>query len=204
MKKVSTWFIRYFFQGLLFIGPLGLTIYVLYMVYTFVDGLIPTLFNITLFPGAGLLLVLGIILSVGYFGSRFVSRYVVDAADGVISKIPFLSSLYGFFKDLFGAVVGDKKFDKPVLVKIQNAPPLYRVGFLTRKGLDQYKAPGMVAVFFPHSYTFFTGNLVFVPEESVVLIEKSSSDVMQFVLSAGISNKSSNAAELKKEDQIQS
>jgi len=49
MKKLFS----YFLQGLLFLVPIAVTVFVLYKVFTLVDGILP--FE---FPGLGLLLIL--------------------------------------------------------------------------------------------------------------------------------------------------
>jgi uncharacterized membrane protein len=43
----------------------------------------------------------------------------------------------------------------------------------------------MIAVYMPHSYNF-SGNLFFVPSRLVKPIDASSSDIMKFVVTAGV------------------
>jgi len=44
---------------------------------------------------------------------------------------------------------------------------------------------GMVAVYFPFSYSI-NGEMIMVPEDSVILIDQSPAEVMKFVISGGV------------------
>ncbi|HIA11083.1 MAG TPA: DUF502 domain-containing protein, partial [Flavobacteriales bacterium] len=110
MKKL----ISYFLQGLLFIVPIAVTLFVLYKVFVLVDGILP--FDI---PGLGLLLILVIITMAGVAGSTIVARPVVAYFEKLINKAPLIKIIYSAVKDLMSGFLGSKKsFDKPVLVKL--------------------------------------------------------------------------------------
>ena len=62
---------------------------------------------------------------------------------------------------------------------------LWKIGFITEKKLNEFGMDGMVAVYFPFSYSI-NGEMMMVPENSVIHIDLSPSEVMKFVVSGGV------------------
>jgi uncharacterized membrane protein len=90
-------------------------------------------------------------------------------------------------KDLLGAFVGDKKkFNKPVLVRINKDNSLYQIGFITQADLSDLGLEDMVVVYFPHSYAF-SGFHYFVPKENIRTLDIPGPTAMKFIVSGGIS-----------------
>ncbi|MGK7389613.1 MAG: DUF502 domain-containing protein, partial [Candidatus Cyclobacteriaceae bacterium M2_1C_046] len=71
-----------------------------------------------------------------------------------------------------------------VLVQI-GSEDLQRIGFVTQKDLQSIGLDNMVAVYCPHSYNF-SGNLYLVPQSHVTPLNLNSTDIMKFVVSAGV------------------
>ena len=96
--------------------------------------------------------------------------------------------IYSAIRDLLSAFVGkEKKFNNPVLVKVNHLSNLEKLGFLTQKDLSTLGIEdGKVAVYFPHSYNF-SGELFIVPVEHVRSIDISSAEYMKFIVSGGAS-----------------
>jgi uncharacterized membrane protein len=85
------------------------------------------------------------------------------------------------------AFVGDKKkFNKPVLVRINKDNELYQIGFITQSDLSDLGLNDMVVVYFPHSYAF-SGYHYFVPKESVKPLNVHGTAAMKFIVSGGVS-----------------
>jgi uncharacterized membrane protein len=180
----------YFFQGLLFIGPLAITIYSIHLVFVWVDSLlkeyIEEFFGVDI-PGFGFLSVLFIIILVGFLGSSILFRPFVTWFDRLISKAPLIKIIYTSVKDLLSAFVGKKRrFNKPVLVKVSADGALEKIGFVTNEDLSDIGIQEKkIAVYLPHSYAW-SGNLFIVPAENVTPINASATDVMKYVISAGV------------------
>ena len=72
------------------------------------------------------------------------------------------------------------------MVKVNLNSDLEKLGFITVKdNLESLNEKDKVAVYFPHSYNF-SGELFIVPKENIRPIDKKSSDVMKFIVSAGL------------------
>ena len=184
--------ISFFFQGLLLVVPLVLTVYIVYKMFVVVDELLPY----HPFPGSGVIILLGAITFIGILGNTFIARSLNDLFHQLIKKLPLLSTIYTAIKDLLSAFVGEKrKFDSPVLVKLSKESNIQKLGFITQDDLTSLKMDdSQVAVYLPHSYAF-SGNLFIVNRENVTPIEASSAEVMKFIVSGGVAIPGSNSDE---------
>lgn len=182
--------IRYFLQGLLFISPLAITIYAIYVSFQFIDGLlIQYLTDLIGFkiPGLGLIIILTFITLIGIIGSSILLKPILHSLDKIISQAPLVKIIYTSIKDFMSAFVGkDKKFTEPVLVKLSQDFDMERLGFITQHDLTGLGIEAdKVAVYLPHSYTF-SGNLVIVPVANIKALNANSTEVMKFIVTAGV------------------
>ncbi len=178
MKRI----VGYFFQGLLYAVPLGLTIYLFYIAFTFLDGLFP--FKI---PGLGILIALVLITIIGFVGQWMISQPFISLFTRLIEKMPLVKVIYSSIKDLLSAFVGkEKKFTSPVLVKISSNKDIERIGFITQKSLKDLNIENKIAVYLPSSYGLL-GELYIVPAANVTAIDIHPAEVMKFIVSGGIS-----------------
>ncbi|HEX2736017.1 MAG TPA: DUF502 domain-containing protein [Polyangiaceae bacterium] len=171
---------RYFFRGALITVPVGLTLYLLYFAFNAIDSLLPLKI-----PGLGLVVTISLVTLVGFLSSSVIGRTVVDLTERTLRGVPFVKLLYNSIKDLVGAFVGNKKsFNQPVAVQLGGG--LCALGFITREQAQGLDFPEHTAVYFPQSYNF-AGNLVLVPRERVQKLNVSSSELMTFIVSGGVS-----------------
>ncbi len=174
--------VRYFLRGLLVTAPLGLTVYIVWLVLSAVDRLLP--FRI---PGLGLVTTLALITLIGVGTSNVIGRTVVDVADALFGRLPLVKLVYTSIKDLVDAFVGDKRrFDVPVAVTLSPDSGARALGFVTRDGLHRLGMPDSVAVYFPQSYNF-AGYLLLVPRSRIEPLDVPAAEVMTFIISGGIS-----------------
>ena len=174
--------IKYFLQGLLYIAPIGVTIYVIYAAFNFIDGIIP--FEI---PGLGLLVVISLLVLIGYLGGIIISSPFNSLFQKLLKKAPLLETIYSSVKDLMNTFVGNKKgFSEPVLVKIYDNSTIERIGFITNEEVESLNiTKGKVLVYMPHSYAI-SGQLFVVEKKNITKIDKSSSEVMKLIISGGV------------------
>lgn len=171
--------INFFLKGLLVCIPILLTYYVVSQIVISIDKFIPI--NI---PGIGFVIVLVGVTFLGWFGSSIISKPVFNLLDDFLSSLPFIKIIYTSVKDLMEAFVGEKKkFSKPVIVLISEG--VYKPGFITQDDLFEIHLPGLVGVYFPHSYAF-SGNLFFVEKNKIKLYNGNSTDFMKFIVSGGV------------------
>lgn len=173
---------RYFLRGALVTVPLVLTAYIVLWLLRSIDRFLPLGV-----PGLGLLLTLALITLAGALTSNVVGRGVLEATDSFLKTVPLVRLLYTSIKDLIGAFVGDRRsFDRAVAVQVAAGSRVKLLGFVTRHGMHALGMPDYVAVYFPQSYNF-AGNLVLVPSDLVEELDVSSSELMTFIVSGGVS-----------------
>lgn len=189
-KIISKKIIDYFLQGLLFVAPLGLTFYVIYVSFLFVNNLAQDHIDQFLpfrIPGLGFLLLFVLIASVGYLGHRILSQPMKLLMEKLLAKVPVVQVVYTSIRDFLSAFVGkEKKFTQPVLVKVNKISDLEKIGFLTATDLNELGLKDRVAVYFPHSYAF-SGELFIVPTDQIKPLDMHPAEAMKFIVSGGIS-----------------
>ncbi|WP_430812341.1 MULTISPECIES: DUF502 domain-containing protein [unclassified Carboxylicivirga] len=189
MKKLA----KYFFQGLLYVVPLAVTLYVIVFAFLWLDGLLRDLsifqrapfvdFN---FPGLGLLAILIIITFIGFIGQKLITSPIENRFERGLKKAPLIKVIYSAVKDLLSAFVGkERKFEKPVLVTLDEAGVMQRFGFITATELKSLGIHDKIAVYLPSSYGIL-GELYVVPAKHVQLIDAHPADVMKFIVSGGV------------------
>ncbi len=182
MKQLFTLFSRYFFNGTLFIVPLVATIYFIIEAFNWLDSRLELPY-----PGVGFVLIISGITLFGYFTTNFAFKTFSNWFEQIISRIPLVKLLYSSIKDLMAAFVGEKKkFDRPVLVNLNQENNLHRIGFITQDDLSKFGLRDMVVVYFPQSYAV-AGDHFVVPRDRVKPLPVSGALAMKFIVSGGVS-----------------
>lgn len=188
LKNFYRSLISYFLRGLLFTAPLFITVYAIYLFLHWADSLLDTVFP-RLFPGAGILLLIGLIAFIGFLTKLFLFQFLMDWLEDLLSRNTLTKLLYTSLRDLIGAFVSDEKkrlFTEPVMVLLFADAGVQKLGFVTKSDLTSVGIQDMVAVYFPHSYNF-SGNLYLVPRQNITpLPDFNSADAMKFIVSGGI------------------
>lgn len=190
--------IRYFLQGLVLITPVAITVYIIVQAFFIIDDLLP----FDLFPGAGLLIIFGLVTFLGFAGNTIVGRPIKALFNELLNKTPLVKSIYTTIADLFTSILGQKKkFTEPVLVKLSAESNLERLGFVTQTDLNELGiSPNKVAVYLPHSYNF-SGNLFIVDQRNVTPLNAKSAEVMKFIVSGGVTTLAEARREIRENEE---
>ena len=182
LKFLFRRFTNYFIKGLLLITPIGLTVYVVYQSYRFIQGLFPTEYFLI-----SIAIVLFGTAILGFIGTLLIQTPILQFFDRTLERIPLVKFIYTSIRDLMSAFMGnEKRFSKPVLVQVQKDGGMFKLGFITQKDLSHIGMnEGKCAVYMPHSYNF-SGNLFIVDYELITPLDAASEDVMKFIVSGGI------------------
>lgn len=182
MNAIAGKILRYFFSGTIFIVPLLATAYFIYISFRWLDDRLDLPY-----PGLGFVIIFSVITIIGYLSTHYIFRTLGSWFDTGMNRIPLIKIIYSTVKDLLGAVVGDKrKFNKPVLVKINKENDLRQIGFVTQSDLSDLGLNDMVVVYIPHSYAL-SGYHYFVPKENITPLKISGPAAMKFIVSGGVS-----------------
>jgi len=183
--------INYFIQGLLYLVPISLTIWVIVFAFNYLDSLTKPYETQYLgfeIPGFGMVILAVFIVLIGFLGSSIIFRPLIGLIEKLINKAPLIKDIYSAIKDLLSAFVGNKKkFNQPVLV-IMNETGLQRIGFVTRQGMEEMDiSDDYVFVYLPYSYGVM-GTVVVVKKEMIKPIKQPATEVMKFIVSGGVTH----------------
>lgn len=199
-KKILSTIAQLFFQGVVVLAPIGVTIWVVVSLFNWVDNILPNLLNF-IFPiqfaevngqipkvtGLGFLVAITLVLLVGWLSSLFFVERLVSIFDKILEKTPGVKIIYSSVKDFLEAFAGNKKkFDEPVLVNV-DATDVWRIGFITQKSTEHFGLKEFVTVYVPHSYAI-SGITYIVTPDRIKKMPKgvNASEAMKYVVSGGV------------------
>lgn len=187
MKQLA----KYFFQGILVLLPIVLTIYIVFAVFNFIDGILGRYFiamgiNI---PGLGLLATVIIIIMVGLLGSWLVSRRMLDYIDYLFGRVPLVKTIYTLIKETMNTLLDRRKsFAKVAMISFPGDKEIKMLGFITSEELGYFGLKDYVAVYVLQSMQW-AGFTLLVPKDRVEFLDVSPDKALQFIVSAGITGK---------------
>jgi uncharacterized membrane protein len=199
-KQILGFFAQLFFQGVVVLAPIGVTVWVVVSLFNWVDNFLPNLLNV-LFPvqfaevngqipkvtGLGFLVALLLVLIVGWLSSLFFVERLVSVFDKVLEKTPGIKIIYSSVKDFLEAFAGNKKkFDQPILVNV-DATDVWRIGFITQNDSAHFGLADFVTVYVPHSYAI-SGITYIVAPTRIKKLPKGvgAAEAMKYVVSGGV------------------
>ncbi|MCB1584082.1 MAG: DUF502 domain-containing protein [Xanthomonadales bacterium] len=191
-------------KGSLVVFPVIITIWVIWSLVTWIDGLgrktlEPFLLDHLIFPGAGLIVVIAILLAVGLLFQFNYINWIFSQVEKYLMKFPLVKTVYSAMKDLAGMFDNKQNKDQQVvLVNMQNSGLGYLVGMITNTQLpsavNNQQAHKLVAVYLPMSY-MVGGYTILIEKEKVKPVDWSFEEAMRFALTAGVSQKPEDFAE---------
>lgn len=182
-------FISYFLNGLLVTVPIAFTAYIIYELFDFLDGLLDVFWpEGSKVPGMGLLVLVLVISLFGWLANTLIARPIKSWFERWLVKAPLIKTMYQAINDLVSAFVGKKKrFNQPVLIRLDPHSRTERLGFITDDSLEKFELNNdMVAVYIPHAYAF-SGNLVIAHKDDITQLKVPASDFMKYIVSGGVS-----------------
>lgn len=193
-SKYQTYFGQFFnsfLRGLVIIAPIGATLYIVFWIFNTLDNMLP--FQHFLPEnwnrrGLGFITVIIFITAVGYFFNKFLlGQILFEGFDRLLEKTPGLKHIYTPTKEVMNSFMGDKKkFDKPVWVKTNENPEIWRIGFLTQTEMSIVGKTHYVSVYLPHSYAI-SGWVVITKKENIKPVKgMNATTAMKFAVSGGV------------------
>ncbi len=192
MNKIK----NYFFSGILIVAPLGLSIYVAWIVVRLADRIFRPFIPLEQFgmpaeiPGVGLVVAFLFFTILGAIAGSFFGRIYHKVVDGILSKIPGLNSIYSTVKQIIDtfATTQSNAFKEVVLIEYPQKD-IFALAFLTSetKGeIASKKNKKMINVFMPSTPNPTTGFLMFVPLSKCTRLSMSVDQAIKYIISAGL------------------
>lgn len=186
LKKIFT-------TGLLTILPLAITIYVFYLVFTFLDNLLSAII-ISLFGydfhGIGFIGGILLIFLIGFIASNIIGKRLIGLGDTILQRLPLARGIYSSAKQIIDAftVQGQNAFQSVVLLEYPRKG-LYVLGFVTgsSKGEIQDKTrEETLNIFIPTTPNPTSGMLILAPRHEVTELAMTIDEGMKVIISGGL------------------
>ena len=186
-----------FLAGLFIIVPLVVSVALLVWFFQKVDNLFSPIIDgvvktiapgIDHIPGTGILTGLVIILVVGFFTRNVAGERVLAALDRFINRIPWYRTIYSTVKQLTDAFSPDNtRSVKEVVLVDYPREGSQAIGF--RTGTVEREGRVLAIVFVPTNHIYF-GEVLFLPEESVVRLDMPVEQAIRIIVSVGFASPS--------------
>jgi uncharacterized membrane protein len=188
-KKFSDYLVR----GLITLLPLLVTIWLLWFMFSFLDGILGNF--ISLFwrpvPGVGLVLIVAIIFLAGYFSNSIITVRLFKFGEKLLSQVPVIKSIYSAAKqinDVLFVQKGAEEYRRACLVEYPRKG-IWSVGFVTSDASIEIEAKAkekMINVFIANTPTPATGFLIMVPARDVILLDMKTDEAFKYIISGGV------------------
>lgn len=193
----------YFFAGLLAVAPIGITLWLCWILLKFVDArvtpLIPATYNPNTYinpyfpheiPGVGLIVMVIVLIIVGALTRIFLGRYLVRISENILNKMPVVRSIYSATKQIAETVLKrqSEAFRQVVLFEYPRRGS-WAIGFLTgtTKGeVQNLTDDDVVNVFLPTTPNPTSGYLLFIPRRELVPLSMTVEEGIKMIISGGI------------------
>jgi len=134
-------FRRYFLAGILVTSPILITVYVTWIIITFIDtqvaGLLPESLDFTKklphqIPGLGLIISIIVITFIGAITPGFLGRTLLKVGERILDNTPVVRSIYFAIKQIMETVMStnSESFREVVLVEYPRKG-IWVIGFVT-------------------------------------------------------------------------
>jgi uncharacterized membrane protein len=189
----------YFLAGVLVTAPISITIYIAWLIVSFIDSavnpLIPARYNPETYlpfalPGVGVVILVVMLTLIGALTAGFVGRAIMRVYETLLARMPVFRSVYSALKQIIETILAQQSaaFRQAVLVEYPR-PGLWAIAFITGRTegeVQNVTADETINVFLPTTPNPTSGFLLFVPRKDVVPLSMTVEEAIKMVISGGI------------------
>ena len=190
-----------FLTVIVVILPIGLTIWLIWTLAGWVDGVVLPLVPQTFQPekyiginlrGVGIIFFLVFTIIVGWIAKGLIGRSLLRYAESWVDQLPFVRSIYAGAKQIAETVFNqqDRSFEKACLVQYPRKD-IWAIGFVSTEAKGEVATRAqtgstLMSVFVPTTPNPTSGFLLFFPKEDVIELDMTVEDAAKLVISAGL------------------
>jgi uncharacterized membrane protein len=189
----------YLLAGILVTAPIGITLYLTWVVVTLIDRqvmpLIPLKYNPASYlpfsvPGLGVVIMLVVLIFIGWITAGLLGRWMVRLSHNVLAAMPVVRNIYGAIKQIMDTVLAQQSnaFREVVLVQYPRRG-IWTLGFITGRTEGEVQSlmdADMVNVYVPTTPNPTSGFLLFFPREDLHVLDMTVEEGIKMVISLGI------------------
>ena len=192
-KKYFAKLKRYFITGLFVVVPAWGTFLILSTLFAALDGLwadvLGSRFDVKV-PGAGIMLLLLLIVCGGMATTHFVGQRLVRRFEESLDHIPLVRSIYQTLKGMTDVFQFRERFGNSTVVVFPfPREGVWAIGFvmdMAPPALQPTESDPLLTIFVPTAIHPFTGYLAFVPRSNAQPIQLRPQEAMKMEFSAGM------------------
>ncbi len=188
MKRIWNSIRRKFFTGFFVVAPIVATLYIIKIMFTFLDRITAPLlhqFGVEI-PGLGILLTLVILWALGILVTNVLGRSLLNMGERILSTIPLVNTIYTTVKQLTQAFSGssDRSFKSVVYVEYPRRD-LWTLAFVTGESKNEAGVE-YFQLFVPTTPNPTSGVFVLVPKSDTIEAEMSVEIGLKTIISGGM------------------
>lgn len=188
---------HYLGTGILITLPVFITLYFLFIIFRFIDGIFGKIINMYLqkhlgfaIPGIGFVIGVLIVFIVGFTAANFFGKKIIYALEAWFLKFPFIRQIYPAAKQIVDSFISKDSpaFKKVVLVQYPSKG-LWAIGFVTNesfKEANEKSGEDLLHVFIATTPSPLTGYLSLIPRGDVKDLNISIEEGIKLIISGGI------------------
>jgi uncharacterized membrane protein len=185
----------FFVTGLAIFIPLVATVYIVWIGFNFLDGILKPVVRPLIgdIPGVSLIITLVLIMLLGAFTRIAVGRKVMDYLEDSLLKIPVVKSIYYSIKEASELLFKQKEREYKTVVLVEYPRKgSYVIGFTTGATIEEIQSKtkqNVLNVYVPTTPNPTSGFLIMVPKEEVVPLDMTIEEAFKIIVSGGLSKK---------------
>lgn len=199
---------NYFMTGLLIVGPLSITAYIIWTVVNLIDAwftpwiiaivpseLRPSTYLPFSVPGIGLFFAIAGLTLFGALAANLLGRTLISFGELMLDRMPIVRNVYRAMKQLFEGVLtataSEQAFKKVGVIQFPSKG-IWSIVFVTNEDAGEIAAArpdhddDLMTVFMPTGVVPPTGFICFVPKKDVTILDMSTEDAAKIIVSGGM------------------
>jgi uncharacterized membrane protein len=184
---------RQFFAGLAVLLPIGLTLYIVWILFNLVSNSVsPLLIKIALLQEVPVVVIriiavfitFVIIWIIGLVATNIVGRNILKLPEVLLLKAPVVNRIYQTIRQIIQTIIVSKTAFRQVVLVEYPRKGVYTIAFVT----NTYEEKGKknLSLFIPTTPNPTSGFFLIAPEEEVIPLKMTVEEAMKLVVSAGI------------------
>lgn len=200
-----------FLTGLVVIAPVGLTIWLIWSVVGWIDGIVLPMVPVSYHPdrliqtyfgldpsaqinvrGIGVIIFLLFTIIVGWMAKGIIGRSFIRFGESLVERTPVVRTIYSGIKQISETIFAqsERSFETACMFEYPRKG-VWALGFISIQAKGEIaRHPGvdqnLVGVFVPTTPNPTSGFLLFVPRSDIIELDMTVEDAAKLVISAGL------------------
>lgn len=191
IESLRVTFKRKFFAGLFISIPIVITLFVVFTLFRFIDGILGPFFDMLLgrhFAGLGFVAAITVVFLLGVISTNVFGKKIMAYFENLFLHIPVFKSIYTGLKQLVDAFSPENRsaFKKFVIVEYPR-PGVFAFGFLTKECTvrSEGRTRNLKAIYIPTN-NLYLGEVVLFEDDSITYTAIPIEEGVRIILSGGI------------------